>query len=322
MTPDDSTLSPRPKAGDDPERNADFDTKMQAFMAEEDRDLGDSEMNIQTYLERLYKRAEREREVLQEYRDNPEMMKQLSDDQQREMNARLKVLDYNEQTRELQQQYMNDPDDPAIAAKYEERQKELKDYRELMQNSEEFKDNPHMVRMRELEKDLENAEGMEAQNAVKLQLAEEMRGFKRDIAAQGDEGVDKIISFVERNKDNKVIKESGMMDTIELIKERRTEKTEPAKERGAEGAAAGGEDELEKGEVIPSGRAKTGAVDAEGEETAKTAQAEIAGSADDGKAGDTRVRLEGKDIDRETALASTASTTPAAPTEDRGASLA
>lgn len=273
-TPSDVGLAPRPSFANDGTGSEKFAMHMQEFAREDAEDLAKPGMNIQEYLKRMYERDEREYQALKAYENDPE----LSADQREMMNNRIKTLDYNRETRELQEQYMANPDDPEIAARYNQRQGELKEFRELMQNSEEFKDNEHMVRMRELETKLGAAESMDAQNAVKLEMAEEMRGFKRDLLNQGEEGLDKIISFTDHNRGNKVIQESGMLDTIETIK----------KQRDAER----GTDELENGHVTPGDTPKSGGVISNDPEAARVAEGEAGRPVDDQQGGIAPVRYE------------------------------
>mgnify|MGYP002785136808 CR=1 FL=1 len=196
----------------------------------------------------------------------------LSANQRAELNSRMQMLDYMKESRELQEQYLENPNDPDVKAKYEAREGEMKEYRQLMQNSEEFKDSKSMEKMRELEKDLDNAQSPQEKMAVKMEMAETMREFRKELM-NDPEAMDKMISFVESNKDNAVIQKTGLIQMVDTIKERQAE------------MGKGKEDDLENTPVTPSGAAKTGGVAAENAMAKDAADKEVVAATDDGKNG-------------------------------------
>ncbi len=253
-------------------RNADFDRKMQEFNAEENQDIMNKDLSTEEYLKRMANRERREYEELEKWKDDPS----LSDNQRAELNARVKMLDYSRETQQIMEAYMQDnPNNrnPDITRNYERREAELKEYRVLMQNSDEFKDNDNMQKMRELEVKLDAAKTMEEKNAVKMEMAQEMREFKQDLI-KDPEAMDKIISFVEKNKENAVVKKTGMLEMVETIKER----------RGMKGQDNEKEEDLENTPVKPNGAVRAGGVQGEGKDK-DVADREVTAAGDDGKNG-------------------------------------
>lgn len=270
--------------------NKDYKEKMAAFDQREATDLMDKGISTEQYLEKLYKREKEELEYLKglqsEFERNPDAMKDYSPDQLEDIKVRTKNLEYNQETVELREKYLASLKDEnmsaemkeSIAAAYNERQADLTEFRKLIENSEQFKDNDHMARMRDMEKELEAAQTLEAQDTVKIKIAGEKRAFDQEVM-NSPEMQEKFLSFVENNRDNKVIKESALGESVELYRERNQSLADAR--------------ELEHGQVTPNGRPTAGTTHSNDERAAETAQAEVAALADDGRGGINPVRLEG-----------------------------
>ncbi len=181
-------------------RNAEFDRKMQALNEASNKDVIDQNLDMNGYMRNMAEREKQEYAELQKWRDDPS----LSENQRAELDSRLKMIDYSRDTQQIMDAYMKDPSNEEAKQKYDAREAELKSYRELMQNSEEFGKSESMAKMRQLEDKLEAidsmaAGSMEAKTAVKMEMAEVMRDFKRELLADPD-GMEKILKFVEKKQ--------------------------------------------------------------------------------------------------------------------------
>ncbi|MFO0388520.1 MAG: hypothetical protein ACK502_02200 [Alphaproteobacteria bacterium] len=249
-------------------RNAEFDKKMQEFNAAENKDIMDTNLSTEDYLKRMYDREQQEYAELQKWKDDPS----LSENQRAELGARIKMLDYSRESQQIMDAYEKDPNNPALKEKYDAREAELKEYRVLMENSEEFKNSDSMEKMIALETKLDNAKTLEDKNAVKMEMAEEMREFKKELM-NDPKGMDKIISFVEKNSGNAVIQKTGMIEMVGAIKGRKAEMGQD-KEEG-----------LEDQQVTPNKAAKAGVVDADAPMAEDAAKKEVAATNDNGRDG-------------------------------------
>ncbi|MGE0753546.1 MAG: hypothetical protein AB7L92_00105 [Alphaproteobacteria bacterium] len=292
-----------------------YSAKMAEFDRQEKEDLMNTGLSTEQYLEKLYKRERAELDYLKELSDpeHPERMNALSADDKADMQIRMKNLEYNEETRDISRRYRESLDDKSMSAEekekianaYNQRQADLKQFRELMSYSGELGENEHMIRMRDLEKELEAADGVEAQNEKKMQIAGTQRAFEQQLA-QDPQLQEDFLKFVENNRENKVIRESGLGESVERFREK-------------QGRAA--EAEISSGKVRPAGKAHGGAIESDDPEAEKTAEAEAMAGADDGMGGKDPLRLQGgQDMDRGAAAAAQA--TPGS-TQDResGAAL-
>jgi len=210
-----------------------------------------------------YKKArEEEKELAKALEKMLKEDKNLSASQKNEINAFLKHDDFNDKLSNISQAYHNNKTDPDAKAKYEEMQKELANYRVLVENSPQYGQNDHVKKISELSKKLESDETPDKEKAeIKAKLAHEYREFSKEMAKDKDSRA-KFESFVMDNKDNAVIQKSGMYDMVmEDKKKREAEKSKSNK------------DELGSTQVTPNGSAIAGAVKGENKDTAQTAVA-------------------------------------------------
>lgn len=231
-----------------------FTDTVKAFGQKKYNSLMNGELGDDEY----YKKArEEEKELAKALEKMLKEDKNLSASQKNEIGAFLKHNDFNDNLSSISQAYHNNKNDPEAKAKYEEMQKELKEYRVLVENSSQYKDNQHVKNIKILSEQLDNDATPDKEKAeIKGKLAHEYREFSKEMAKDKDSRA-KFESFVMDNKDNAVIQKSGMYDMVmEDQKKREAEKGKSKK------------DELGSTGVTPEAAAKAGAVNGENKDTA------------------------------------------------------
>ncbi len=251
-------------------RDAKFDELMQKYNQGYQSDLMNENLSTDGYLNSISDRQKSEMADLKALKDNPEAYAQLSDNQKAELDARMQYLNYSEETRQIQEAYNQNPNDPEVAAKFKERQEDYKEYREAMQNDPAFNDKnfagyDNIQELKKLEDKLENAKTESERKEIMSDINDQMRTFKQDLQ-RDEKGDERVLGFIERNKDNTVVQASGMAAAIEVFKARQ-----------AEMGQAQGQD-LGKQEVTPAGASTPGGVQAQDGVAARVAENEVAGT--------------------------------------------
>jgi hypothetical protein len=208
------------------------------------------------------KTREEEKEFVKALKNMLEKDNSLSVSQKNEIGAFMKHNDFNDSLSQISQNYHNNKNDPEAQKKYEEMQKELKDYRVLVENSSQYKDNQHVKNIKTLSEKLDgNATPDKEKAEIKGKLAHEYREFSKEMAQDKDSRA-KFESFVEENKDNAIIQKSGMYDMVMEDKKKR----EAGKDKSRK-------EELGSTAVTPDGAAKAGSATGKNMDTAGRAVA-------------------------------------------------
>lgn len=243
-----------------------YEDSMKAYQKKTSGELMDAKLTDEQYYKQLRKEEKEQADALKKLLEKD---KDLSELQKGEIKSFLKYNDYKENYAKISHDYHANKNDPEAKAKYEEMQKEFKTFREVVENSPQYKDNQHIKNSKELSKQLDNAKTDDEKAAIRGKIAHEYREFARDNARDKDAGA-KFVEFAEQNKDNVFIQKSGMYDIAQDTKKRLgldKSKTEDKKE------------ELGNMKVTPAGVVQAGAANGEDKNLAAT---QVAAANDNG----------------------------------------
>jgi hypothetical protein len=205
-----------------PDGDLKFTTAMNAYEENLNKDLFDLDQapgkkrTAEEYFAAV-RQAEKDEAAL--FRKEFESDQNLSANQKKAMMSVIKGDDFDTKNEGIVAAYRNNPNDPNAKAAYEQLHKDMKEYQALFTADDSpFKDDKYIkdIALKQAQVDDPNFKG--DKNKLKHEINEEFRDFQREQATP--EGEKKYIAFVETNRGNKVIQESGMLDMADSMASR------------------------------------------------------------------------------------------------------